>query len=125
MAAEVTCVSKPLSIIPMVVTDVQDYIAAGQFRAGEQLVDLQQLKQPGTILVFLEPMFEGGIEDIPPGSACIANAYTNNHERLLHEKNGFKRTYLHIVDTVALVHALILRAQALLMPIQNLVFKGH
>ena len=34
MAAEVTCVSKPFTIIPMVVTDVQDYIAAGQFRGG-------------------------------------------------------------------------------------------
>jgi multidrug resistance efflux pump len=38
MTAEVTCVSKPWAIIPMVVTDVQDYIAAGQFRGGEQLV---------------------------------------------------------------------------------------
>ena len=30
MVAEVTCVSKPFTVIPMVVTDVQDYIAAGQ-----------------------------------------------------------------------------------------------
>lgn len=126
MSAEVTCVSKPLSIIPMVVTDVQDYIATGQFGAGEKLVDLQQTKQPGTILVFMEPMFKGGIDDIPPGSACIANAYTNNHHRLLNEKmSGFQRIYLHIVDTVALVHGIILRAQALLLPVQNLVFKGH
>ena len=35
MAAEATCASKPLVIIPMVVTGVQDYIAAGQFRAGD------------------------------------------------------------------------------------------
>ena len=34
MAAEVTCTSMPLKIIPMVVTSVQDYIAAGQFRGG-------------------------------------------------------------------------------------------
>ena len=32
MIAEVTCVSKPFTIIPMVVTGVQDFIAAGQFR---------------------------------------------------------------------------------------------
>jgi multidrug resistance efflux pump len=31
MIAEVTCVSKPFTVIPMVVTDVQEYIAAGQF----------------------------------------------------------------------------------------------
>src|SRR5215475_10712322 len=43
MIAEVTCVSKPFTIIPMVVTNVQDYIAAGQFRGGEQLVDPQQV----------------------------------------------------------------------------------
>ena len=41
MAAEVTCVSKPFTIIPMVVTGVQDYVAAGQFRGGEQLIDAQ------------------------------------------------------------------------------------
>ena len=34
MSAEATCISKPLTIIPMVVTSVQDYIAAGQFQIG-------------------------------------------------------------------------------------------
>jgi len=29
MTAEITCISKPWTIIPMVVTQVQDYIAAG------------------------------------------------------------------------------------------------
>jgi hypothetical protein len=43
MVAEVTCVSKPWTIIPMVVTNVQDFIAAGQFRGGEQLIDPQQV----------------------------------------------------------------------------------
>jgi multidrug resistance efflux pump len=56
MAAEVTCVSKPFTIIPMVVTGVQDYIAAGQFRGGEQLIDAQQVARPGTLLVFLRQM---------------------------------------------------------------------
>jgi hypothetical protein len=32
MVAEATCVSKPWTIIPMVVTQVQDYIAAVQGR---------------------------------------------------------------------------------------------
>jgi len=126
MEAEAVCVGKPLTIIPMVVTGVQDYIATGQVRAGEQLVDTQQIKAPGTLLVYLEPLYKGGIDDIPPGSSCIVNAYTNNHERLANEKLGFgTRTYLHIVDTVSLVHAAILRAQALLLPIKTLVFTGH
>jgi arginine decarboxylase len=38
--AEAACNSVPWTIIPMVVTNVQDYIAAGQFRGGEQLIDV-------------------------------------------------------------------------------------
>src|SRR5436189_103859 len=56
MTAEVTCVSKPWTVIPMVVTSVQDYIAAGQFRGGEQLIDPKQVREPGTLLAFLEPL---------------------------------------------------------------------
>ena len=41
MVAEATCISKPWVIIPMVITSVQDYIAAGQFRGGEQLIEAQ------------------------------------------------------------------------------------
>src|SRR4029079_15160184 len=52
MVAEATCISKPWVIIPMVVTSVQDYIAAGQFRSGELLVEAQNIKRPGTILAF-------------------------------------------------------------------------
>jgi len=61
-----------------------------------------------------------------PGSKCIANAYTNNHELLASGDLGFgESVFLHIVDTVGLVHAIILRIQALLMPVQMLVFSGH
>ncbi len=60
MAAEVTCVSKPFTVIPMVVTDVQDYIATGQFRGGEQLIDPQQISRPGTLLVLLEQLYKRG-----------------------------------------------------------------
>ena len=52
--------SQPFTVIPMVVGEVQDFIAAGQFRGGEQLVDAQQTRQPGTLTVFLEPLYEGG-----------------------------------------------------------------
>jgi multidrug resistance efflux pump len=126
MAAEVTCVSKPLAIIPMVVTGVQDYIAAGQVRAGEQLIDVQQAAKPGSLLVSLEPLFEGGLDDVTPGSSCIANAYTSNHDRLEKENLGpLTWLYLHMVDAVGMVHAIILRAQALLLPVQTLVLGGH
>jgi multidrug resistance efflux pump len=126
MAAEVTCVSKPFTVIPMVVTSVQDYIAAGQFRGGEQLVDPSQIKQPGTLLVFLEPMYKGGIDNVTPGSSCIANAYSSNHDVINDKNTGtMKGIALHVVDALALVHALILRLQALVLPFQTLVFSGH
>lgn len=124
MLAEATCLSQPFAIIPMVVTSVQDYIAAGQFRASEQLLDMQAVT-PGTITVFLEPLYEGGLDAVPPGSSCVANAYSSNHDRLASgEVGGLHAAYLHIVDTVALVHALLLRIQALILPIQTLVFGG-
>ena len=59
MVAEVTCVSKPWTVIPMVVTGVQDFIAAGQFRGGEQLIDPQQVLRPGTILVYARAALRG------------------------------------------------------------------
>lgn len=126
MMAEVTCVSRPWTVIPMVVTVVQDFIAAGQFRGGEQLIDPQQVMRPGTILVFLEPLYEGGIDDITPGSSCIANAYSDNHELIASGKvSAPKKLALHAVDAVGIVHAAILRIQALILPIQTLVFGGH
>ena len=126
MAAEVTCVSKPFTIIPMVVTGVQDYIAAGQFRGGEQLLEAQQVTRPGTLLVFLEPLFKGGLEGVTPGSSCIANAYSNNHDIIAAKDTGTLRALaLHAVDALALVHAIILRLQALILPFQTLVFSGH
>jgi multidrug resistance efflux pump len=126
MIAEVTCVSKPWTVIPMVVTAVQNFIAAGQFRGGEQLVDPQQVTRPGTILVFLEPLYEGGLDNVTPGSSCIANAYSSNHELLASKDISTARRFvLHAVDAVGLVHAIILRIQALMLPITTLVFSGH
>jgi multidrug resistance efflux pump len=102
MAAEVTCISKPLTIIPMVVT------------------------KPGTLLVTLEPLYDDGLAGVTPGSSCVANAYTSNHDRLETEDLGFfSWLYLHMVDAVGVVHAVILRAQALMLPIKTLVLGGH
>lgn len=126
MVAEVACASKPWTVIPMVVTGVQDFIAAGQFRAGEQLIDPQQNARPGTILVFLEPLYEGGLDGVTRGSSCIANAYTSNHDRIASGSVGpLKGLALHAIDATGIVHAMILRMQALVLPIQTLVFSGH
>lgn len=126
MVAEATCISKPMTIIPMVVTQVQGLISTGQVRASDQLIDPQQVVVPGTITVFLEPLFEGGFAGVPPGSSCIANAYTNNHALLATgELSTSKWLFLHVIDTVGVVHALILRIQALLLPVQTLVLSGH
>lgn len=126
MIAEATCIGKPFIIIPMVVTQVQDVIAAGQLRPTDQLIDVQQISRPGTLTVYLEPIFSGGLDGVPPGSSCIANAYTSNHAALESQDLGtLQRIFLHGVDAVGLVHAGILRMQALVLPVQVLVFSGH
>jgi multidrug resistance efflux pump len=125
MIAEAACTSLPWTIIPMVVTSVQDYIAAGQFRGGEQLIDASAAK-PGTILAFLEPLDKNGLADVTAGSSCIVNAYTSNHEAINAKDTGaFHGFVLHAIDAVGLVHAMLLRIQALLLPIKTLVLSGH
>jgi hypothetical protein len=74
----------------------------------------------------MEPLYEGALDGLPQGATCIANAYTSNHDALADESLGsLHRFSLHAIDAVGLVHALILRIQALLLPIQTLVLKGH
>jgi multidrug resistance efflux pump len=126
MIAEVTCISKPLTIIPMVVTSVQDFVAAGQVRSSEQLIDVQQVTRPGTLTVYLEPLYEGGLDGVTAGSSCIANAYTNNHDLLAKSDLGFaRRVWLHAIDTIGIVHAMILRLQALVLPLKVLIGAAH
>ena len=125
MIAEAACVSLPWTIIPLVITGVQDYIAAGQFRGGEQLID-PSLARPGTILAFLEPIDKNGLAEVTAGSSCIVNAYTSNHEEIQSKDTGaFRGFVLHAIDTVGLVHAMLLRIQALMLPIKTLVLGGH
>ena len=125
MVAEVTCPSMPMTIIPMVVTNVQDLIATGQLRASDQLIDAQQAARPGTLTVYLEPLFDNGFEGIPPGSNCIANAYTDNHDLIESpDTSTLKKAALHGIDAVGMVHAIVLRIQALLLPVKTLVLSG-
>ena len=110
----------------MVVTEVQDVIASGQVRATDQLIGVEQIARPGTITVLMEPLYEGQLDDLPQGSSCIANAYSSNHDVIASENVGStRRLALHAVDAVGIVHAMILRIQALVLPIKTLVFSGH
>ncbi len=123
MIAEITCASKPFTVIPMVVVKVQDVISSGQFRPGDRLVDIQDLARPGTILVSMDTLYEGQADGILPGSKCIANAYTDSHDLIASgELSTLGVIYYHMVDTLGVVHALILRMQTLVMPVQILIF---
>lgn len=125
MTAEMSCASKPFTVIPMVITEFQDVISSGQLRQSDLLVDASQVTAPGSVLVYLEPMFEGGTAGIPPGSTCFANAYTSNYDRLHHEDLGsIHKLALHAVDAVGLVHAMLLRLQVLIIPVTSLVLSG-
>jgi hypothetical protein len=115
-----------MTIIPLVVTKVQNVIAAGQITATDQLTDVGKIAGPGTVTVTLEPLYEGVLDSVPPGSHCIVNAYSNNHDLLHSGKIGtLEWLYLHMVDAVAVVHALIIRLQAIVMPLKVLVLSGH
>ncbi len=126
MVGEATCVTKPLTIIPLVVSRVQDVIAAGQILQTGQLTEMEKIGPPGTMLAVLQPLYPGVLDDVPPGSSCIANLYSNHHEEIASSDSGsLTKVYLHIADTVALVHALILRLQAVVLPLKALVFGEH
>jgi multidrug resistance efflux pump len=126
MIAEMACVSQPFEIIPMFVEAVQDVIPSGQYRPGDRLIDPQDLQRPGTVLVTLAPLYEGQAAQIPPGSKCIANAYTNSHELIASgELSGAGNLYYHMVDTVGIVQAVLLRVQAMILPVKILVLSGH
>jgi len=126
MIGEITCIAKPWQIAPVVVTEVQDVIAAGQVRSTDTLLDVQHFAKPGSVTAIMEPLNPGQLDDLPQGGSCIANAYTSNHEALQDPDIGTMRWLgLHAIDTIGVVHAMILRIQALLLPVQTLVLGGH
>jgi len=123
MIAEITCASKPLAVIPMVITEIQGAISSGQLRPTDQLIDVQDRARPGTVMVVLEPVFEGHANAIPPGSACVGVAYTSRAaEREAGEITGFSAFISSMVDGMGIANALVIRGQALLLPIRILVF---
>ncbi|MBT8054182.1 MAG: biotin/lipoyl-binding protein [Gammaproteobacteria bacterium] len=123
MITEVTCAAKPLTIIPMVITEIQGAISSGQLRPTDQLIDIQDRLRPGTVLVFMEPIYEGHADAIPPGSACVGVAYTSRAAAIeAGEITGFSAFTATLVDGMGIANAIVIRGQALLLPIRVLVF---
>ena len=123
MLVEITCASKPLKIIPMFVDELQGAIAAGQFRPGDVLLDQQDRARPGTLTVFLAPIFPKQLDDIPLGSSCVGVGYTSRAKEIeAGEITGFSAAIARIVDGMGIANAIVLRAQAVMLPVKALVF---
>jgi hypothetical protein len=111
----------------MVVTNVQDYIAAGQFRGGEQLVEAQKHRASGH-----HSRFHGA--DLQ-GRAGRRDARQQLYRQRLHQQSrtDLVRETRFVQKLCAArrrcdrprVHAMLLRIQALLLPIKTLVLSGH
>lgn len=125
MLVEITCATKPLTVIPMTVSTTQETIASGQFRPGDALVDLQDRMRPGTILAFLEPIYPEKAAGIQPGSACAGVAYTSRAAELARgEITGFAAFRAKVVDGMGIANAIVIRGKAILLPVKSLVFSG-
>ena len=125
MIGEVTCPAIALTIIPVVVSDIQSVIAPGQLRPTDQLMDLSQNNPSGTMTVYLEPLYPGALDRLLPGSNCIANLYSSYHERLQEpDLPTLQWIAFHGIDAIGFVHGLLLRMQAVALPVQTLVLGG-
>ena len=126
MVGEVACASTPFSVVPVVITDLQQVIASGQVRPTDQLQDVAALARPGTITAIMEPLYEGGLDNLPQGSSCAANAYSSHYDALHDPNVGAIHAFaLHAIDATGLVHAAGLRLRALILPVRSLVLTGH
>ncbi|MEP1931358.1 MAG: biotin/lipoyl-binding protein [Hoeflea sp.] len=123
MLVEITCASKPLNVIPMVIDEVQEAIAAGQFRPGDALLDQQDRARPGTVTALLKPVFPKHLEGVPLGSACAGVAYSNRAEKIeTGAISGISAVVARIVDGMGIANAIVVRVQAILLPVKALVF---
>ena len=125
MLMEVTCPTKPLTVIPLVVTEIQGVIATGQVRPTDQLVDLRERAgRRGTVLAFLKPIFDGHSGLVPAGSNCVGVAYGNHGPEIeAGEVRVIKAFVLRVVDGMGFINAIVIRIQALLLPVRSIVFR--
>jgi hypothetical protein len=73
---------------------------------------------------------EATLSEFPPFICSEPSAresrYTSNHDLIASKETGaFKAFVLHAVDAVGIVHAMLLRIQALVLPIKTLGLTGH
>ena len=123
MITEITCSSKPLTVIPMVVIEIQDAITTGQLRPTDQLIDVQDRVRPGTVLAVLEPVFAGHADAVPRGSTCVGVACSSHAAQIEAGKiRGISALVMRLVDGMGIANAIVIRAQALLLPIREIVF---
>ena len=125
MVAEMGCAASPFRIVPMVIVAVQDVIPSGQFRPSDMLRDpTTERVPPGGVLVRMEPLYEGGIDHLLPGSNCMAMAYTTTHDKITEDMGALQKFGLHALETIGLVHAAGLRLRMIMLPVTTLVFSG-
>ena len=89
MAARSPACPSPSTVIPMV-----GHKCAGLHRrrpiSRRRAVDRCAAGDAaGHIPGFLEPLYKGGLDDVTPGSSCIANAYSSNHDIIVAKDTGF------------------------------------
>lgn len=62
------------------------------------------------------------IPTISHPAEAVAKAYTSNHHRLDDPALGFAHiTFMHVVDSVGVIHAEGIRIRSILLPLQTLV----
>ena len=49
------------------------WVAAGQLAPSDILIDARQRARPGPLTVVMEPLYEGDLSEVMPGSECVAN----------------------------------------------------
>ena len=91
---EITCASKPLVMIPMIVTEVQGAIAGGQSRPTDQLIDIRDRARPGTVMAVMEPLFDGHADAVVPGSTCHRFRPDLTRPADLHLGQGLQRSII-------------------------------
>ncbi|MEP3047432.1 MAG: hypothetical protein ABJL55_10860 [Roseibium sp.] len=116
---DITCASKPLTVFPMAVLEVQDAIARGQLRPTDQLIDIQDSACPGTIMTVIEPVYPGHADLVHPGRRRNVVAYSS-HEKAIQagDISGFSAFISRIVDSMGIANAIVIRIQSLLLPIK-------
>ena len=126
MVGEVTCIAKPWQVIPMAVVGVQPVVAFGQVRQTDPVVDVPQMARPGSITVVMEPLYKARLDDLPWERTTSPTATPTTTTRCrIPTSVSSAASGCNRVDTVGLVHALILGIRALLLPIQTLIRGGH